>query len=106
MLILIALGTHFKLVEAFTVDTDDSTLRYKGVGIYFVDKLKYLVRFVLFGQNEQHLHLVARVKALGIDNRHTAMGIVVDALTDLLVFVGDDKELYRPAHGVHHLVDT
>ena len=41
-----------------------------------------------------------------VDDCAASMGILVDAVSDFLVFVGDDKELYRLTSRVDDLVNT
>ena len=94
------------MVETFTIDTDDGTLRDKGVGVNLIDDLKDQTALATLGQHEEHLHVTTRIETLGIDDSTAAMGLTIDALTDLVVLVGDDEELHTATHGVHHLVDT
>ena len=100
------LGAYLEIVEAFAIDADDSTLRDKGMRIYLVDDAEYQVALPTLCQYEEHLDLLARIKALSIDDGTATMRLAVDAIAYLLVFVRDDEELYRAAGRFHNLVYT
>ena len=98
--------THLKPVEALAIDADDGTLTDERVGVNLVDELEDLRALALLGQHEQHLHLSSAIETLSVDDGAATVRVEVDAVTDLLIPLGDDEELHASAHGVHHLVDT
>ena len=96
----------FEAVEAFAIDSDDGALGHEGRGVDFVDELEYLGTLAPFGEDEEHLDLLATIESVGIDGGAAPSGVVVDALAYLLVFIGDDEELDAASHVVDHLVDA
>jgi hypothetical protein len=49
------------MVEAFTIDTDNSALRDKGLRVNLVDNLENHRALTLLSQYEKHFHLIACV---------------------------------------------
>ena len=95
-----------ELVEALAVDTDDIGLGDESLGIDVVDDTEDDVALAALGHDEEHLHLVSGVEAVSLDDGGTTMWEDGDARRYLLIFIGDDEELYRPVHDVDDLVDT
>ena len=95
-----------ELVEALAIDADDIRLSDEGLGIDVVDDAEDDVALAALGHDEEHLHLVAGIEAVGFDDGGTTMGKDGDARRYLLIFVGDDEELHRAVHDVDNLVDT
>ena len=54
----------------------------------------------LLGQHEQHFYLFSRIEARGVDDCCTSVGIYLDVLGYLLIFIADNKELYGLAGAV------
>lgn len=48
---------------------------------------------------------LSRIEARGVDDCCTSVGIYLDVLGYLLIFIADNKELYGLAGTVHHLVE-
>ena len=69
------------------------------------DDAKNVVAFVLFGNDEEHAHALARIKTSRIDDGATTIGLVVHQASNLFILVGNNKKLHRPAQTIHHLVD-
>lgn len=42
----------------------------------------------LFGQHEQHLHILTGIKTAGIHHRYSPISIYIDALAYLLILLG------------------
>ena len=85
------------VVEALSVDTDDSRLCHEGVRVYFVDKLKDEVRLAFLRYAEDHFFVFLGEEAVAVEHRTAAVGNLVDGFTYLLIFVGDDEELHALA---------
>ena len=96
----------FNLVKTFTIHTDNGTLTDKGMWIYLADKTEDSWSLTLFGKHEEHLHILTGIETAGIHHRYSSIGIYIDALTYLLIFLRDDEELHTSAATVHHLVDA
>ena len=84
---------HLELVKALTIDTDDIGLCDESTGIDVVDDLEDGVTLTTLGHDEEHLHLMARVKAVRLDDRSTTMGIDRDARSYLAVLVRDLRRM-------------
>ena len=97
---------HLELVKALTIDTNDIGLSDEGTRVDVVDDLEDGVTLTTLGHDEEHLHLMARVEAVRLDDRSTTMGIDRDARSYLAVLVRDDEELHTATHGVDNLIDT
>ena len=79
------------MVEALSINTDDSTLRNESVWVYLVDQLEDDTGFTLLSQYKQHLHFFARIEALSIDNGATTMRFTINTLAYLVIFVRYNK---------------
>ena len=90
--------SYLETVEAFAVYADDGTLRDECMGVYLVDKLENLRTFTTLGEHEEHFCLLSRVETLRADDRTTTMRVLIDSLSYLFEFVGDNEELYTSAH--------
>ena len=90
--------------EALAIDSNDRTLRDKRPGVDFIDQRKNTSRLRPSCQHEQHVHIVARIETLSLDEGAAPMDVVVDLLANLIVFLCDDEELHRPSRHIHHLV--
>ena len=90
--------THLETVEALTIDTDDSTLRHKGMRIYIVDNTEDNLTLTTLCQHEEHLHVATGIESLGIYDSTSAMRLLIDTFTYLMIFLGDDEELYGTTH--------
>ena len=96
----------FDFVKTFTIYANDGTLTDKGMWVNLTDKAEDGRSLTLFGKHEEHLHILTGIETAGIHHRYSSIGIYVDALTYLLIFLRDDEELYTPTATVHHLVDA
>ena len=75
----------------------------EGMRIHLVDDTEDHLTLTALGQHEEHLHILSRIKALGIHDGTATVGLTIDALTYLLILVGDNEELHRTSTAVHHL---
>ena len=96
----------FDFIKAFTIYANDGTLTDKGMWIYLADKTEDSWSLALLGKHEEHLHILTGIKTAGIHHRYSSIGIYIDALTYLLIFLRDDEELHTSAATVHHLVNA
>ena len=62
------------------------------------------VRFGTFGQYDDYFFGVFGVPARAVENRYAPVYVMVYAISYLLVFVGEDKELYRLSYTVDNQV--
>ena len=76
-----------EMVETFAINTDDTTLADKCCGVNIVDDTENLPRLAFFGEHEEHLHFIARVKTLSINYCYTPVRFLVDATGNLLVMM-------------------
>ena len=97
---------HLEAVEALAIDTDDGALRNEGRGVDVVDDLEDATALAPLGQHKEHFHVLAAVEAVSVDGGDASARLFVDALANLLVVLGNDEELHRTTHAVHHLVDA
>lgn len=77
----------------------------KALGVYVFYEPENDGGLPLLGQHEQHFYLFSRIEARGVDDCCTSVGIYLDVLGYLLIFIADNKELYGLAGTVHHLVE-
>lgn len=84
---------HFQPVETFSVYTDDGTLGNESVRVYIFHHPEYFYRLAFVGKDDQYLHVVFTVPADTVEYRYTAMGFFGDAVGNLFIFFGENKEL-------------
>ena len=80
------------MVEAFPINSDNGTLRYKCVGVDIFNQSEDDGRLPLFGKHKHHFHFSACVEAGCIDDRHSTVRVFVDVPSYLLIFIGYDKK--------------
>ena len=93
------------MVEAFPINSDNGTLRYKCVGVNIFNQSEDDGRLPFFGKHKHHFHFSACVEAGCIDDRHSTVRVFVDVSSYLLIFIGYDKELDRLTCAVHYLIE-
>ena len=96
---------YFDVVEAFSVNSDNGTLRYKCVGVDIFDQPEDDGRLPLFGKYKHHFHFFACIEAGCIDNRYSTMRVLVDVSSYLFILAGYDEELDGLTCTVHYLVE-
>ena len=60
---------------------------------------------VLLCQNTEHLHLVARVPAVAIENGYAMIHLHTDGIGYLLIFLAEYHKLHTFSLGIHHIVE-
>ena len=76
-----------ELIEAQSINSNYRTLRDEGMGIGFLNNLEDALRLIPPCQHKQHLHLLAGIEALAVDDRASPLGILVDEPSDLLMLL-------------------
>ena len=94
------------MIEALAVDADDGALCHEGLGIDLIDEVEDDGRLTLLRQAEEDLDGPLRIEAVAVERGAATVGDLVDGLTDLLPFLGDDKELDGAVEGVDNIVDA
>ena len=92
------------MVEPFAIHTDDGTLRDKCFRVYIFNQAENSCRLTLLGQYEHHFHSQPGVHSGPVYHRHTTVEIFIDAMSNFFISLGNNKELYRLAGTVYHLV--
>ena len=93
--------THFEPIESLAINTDDSTLRHKGMRVYIVDNTEDNFTLTTLCQHEEHLHVATGIESLSIYDSTSAMRLLIYTFTYLMIFLRDDEELYGTTHGVY-----
>ena len=96
---------YLDMVEAFTVNTDDGTLRDESIRVDVLDEAEDGVGFPLFGQDEHHLDVQSRVHTDAVDDGYASVHVFIDVVPDFFIMLGDDEELDGLAVAVHNLVE-
>ena len=81
------------MIESFSINSYNGTLRYKCVGVDIFNQSEDDGRLPFFGKHKHHFHFSACVEAGCIDDRHSTVRVFVDVSSYLLIFIGYDKEL-------------
>ncbi len=82
-----------------------AALAYKGIRVDDFDDAEDGYALVLLGQNTEHLHLVARVPAMAIENGYAMIHLRTDGIGYLLIFLAEYHELHTLSLGIHHIVE-
>ena len=80
-------------------------MRDESIGVDVLDQAEDFDRLALVGQDYQYLDVTFAVPACTVEHRYATMGFFGDAVGYLLVFFGEDEELYRLAGTVHNVVE-
>ena len=67
----------------------------ESVRVYIFHHPEYFYRLAFVGKDDQYLHVVFTVPADTVEYRYTAMGFFGDAVGNLFIFFGENKELNR-----------
>ncbi len=94
----------FYLIETFPVNADDIGLGYESMIVDLLHETENTVRFGTFGQYDDYFFGLFGVPARAVENRYAPVYVMVYAIGYLLVFVGEDKELYRLSYTVDNQV--
>ncbi len=78
------------LVEAFAIYANHGTLADEGVRVYLFDEAEDGLGLALLGQYEEHLYLLTGIETGGIYYSYSTIGICIDTLAYLLIFLGND----------------
>lgn len=84
-----------EMVETLAVDAYDGTLRHKRLRVDIVDELEYAARLALLGKNEKHVDFVSGIAAATVDDRTSALCLLVDESAQFLISLRDNKETAR-----------
>ncbi len=96
---------HLHLIKSLAIHTDYGTLTYKGIWVDNLDDTEDGDALVLLCQDTEHLHLVARVPAMAIENGYAMIHLHTDGIGYLLIFLAEYHKLYTFSLGIHHIVE-
>ena len=85
----------FDSVKSLSEDAVTESLRDKCLGVYALDVVEHILRLIFARQHHQHMHIVLGVPSGALEQGDTAIDVLVDGISNLLVFLGNDEELHR-----------
>ena len=103
LILLFYFHPHF--LESFAIDTNNGTLRDKGLRVDHLDETEHIDALVLSGQDTEHFYFLTSIPSVTIENGNTMMRLSTDGISYLLPFSGEYQELYRLSTGIHDIVE-
>ena len=99
------LHLNLYLVESLAIYADNATLTDEGARVDHLYQSEDEHRFALLGKQTYHLHLLACVPAVAVEDCECMVGLACYGFGYLLVFLREYHELHRLALHVHHIVE-
>ena len=98
-------GLHLYGVESLAVNTDDRALAHESLRVDHLYEPEYGDALALLGQQAYHLHLLAAVPSVAVEQRQAVVGLARYGAGNVFVVLREDEELHRLALHAHHIVE-